>query len=147
MESLWKESSRQKLSMRLDHLTPTTPALWGKMNASEMLAHLSDAMRMATGELAVTMRKTPFRHPGIKHFIIYGPPFPKGVPTSPELRTREATDWTSETQELRRLIDSFAAQPPTASIPDHPAFGKMTRRLWGALTYKHIDHHFKQFGI
>lgn len=147
MESLWKESSRQKLSKRLDRLTPDTPAQWGKMNASQMLAHLSDAMKMAIGDLPVTMRKTPLRHPGIKHLIIYGPPFPKGAPTAPELLTRETTDWNGETAELRRLIDSFAAQPATKTLPLHPAFGKMNRRLWGALTYKHIDHHFRQFGI
>jgi hypothetical protein len=147
METLWKESSREKLSKRLDRLTPAATPRWGKMNAPQMLAHLSEAMKMATGELEVTLRKTPFRHPGIKHLIIYGPPFPKGVPTSPELLTREATDWNGETAELRRLIDSFAAQPQSKTLPPHPAFGKMSRRLWGALTYKHIDHHFRQFGI
>jgi hypothetical protein len=147
METLWKDSSREKLSKRLDRLTPDTPAQWGKMNAPQMLAHLSEAMKMATGELQVSLRKSPLRHPGFKHLIIYGPPFPKGVPTSPELLTREATDWNGETAELRRLIDSFAAQPQSKTIPAHPVFGKMSRRLWGALTYKHIDHHFRQFGI
>jgi hypothetical protein len=147
MESLWKKSSREKLSTRLYRLTPDTPAQWGRMNASQMLAHLSDAMRMATGELKVTLRKTPFRHPVIKHLIIYGPPFPKGVPTSPELLERQMTDWNGEREELLRLIDEFAAQPETKMLPPHPAFGKMNRRLWGALTYKHIDHHFRQFGV
>ncbi|MGH9801334.1 MAG: DUF1569 domain-containing protein, partial [Blastocatellia bacterium] len=31
--------------------------------------------------------------------------------------------------------------------PEHPAFGKLSTKDWGALTYKHMDHHFRQFGV
>ena len=147
MNSLWKTECRDALYARLEHLSPDATPRWGKMNARQMLAHLSEAMKMATGELEVTLRKTPLRHSGIKHFIIYGPPFPKSVPTAPQLIVREATDWNAETETLRRLIDDFGAQPATKVLPYHPAFGKMSRKLWGALTYKHIDHHFRQFGV
>ena len=29
----------------------------------------------------------------------------------------------------------------------HPLFGSMSRREWGVVTYKHVDHHLKQFGV
>jgi hypothetical protein len=31
--------------------------------------------------------------------------------------------------------------------PEHPAFGRMSRRVWGVLGYRHLDHHFRQFGV
>ncbi|SRR6266542_735588 len=147
MNSLWNQECRDTLFARLEQLKPNATARWGKMNAPQMLAHLNEAMKMSTGELQVTGRKTPLRYPGIKHLIIYGPPFPKGAPTAPELIVGEPTDWNAAKEELRRLIDEFGAQPATKPSPEHPAFGKMSRKLWGALTYKHIDHHFQQFGI
>jgi len=29
----------------------------------------------------------------------------------------------------------------------HPFFGKMNIAEWDGLTWKHIDHHLKQFGV
>ncbi len=31
--------------------------------------------------------------------------------------------------------------------PEHPAFGTMTARRWGAIGYRHTDHHLRQFGV
>jgi hypothetical protein len=28
-----------------------------------------------------------------------------------------------------------------------PLFGPLTGREWGALAYKHADHHLRQFGV
>jgi hypothetical protein len=136
------------LSKRLENLKPDTPAMWGSFNAPRMLAHVVDALRMAMGDLAVAQRKTPFRFTPVKQLIIYGPPFPQGAPTAPELLTRNAADnWDGECNDLRQMMDAFAARPANAGFPRHPAFGKLSRRAWGALGYKHIDHHFRQFGI
>jgi hypothetical protein len=30
--------------------------------------------------------------------------------------------------------------------PVHPLFGPLTWREWGVATYKHADHHLRQFG-
>jgi hypothetical protein len=29
----------------------------------------------------------------------------------------------------------------------HPFFGPMTAEEWGIISYKHLDHHLKQFGV
>jgi hypothetical protein len=29
----------------------------------------------------------------------------------------------------------------------HPVFGKLTKEQWSKATWKHIDHHLKQFGV
>jgi hypothetical protein len=66
-------------------LKPDTPARWGKFNAAQMVAHLNDAMRMASGELRIPPRNTPLRYWAVRKMVIYVLPFPKGAPTAPEL--------------------------------------------------------------
>ena len=118
------------------------------MNAPQMVVHVVDALKMSTGELPTDgMKKRPIRFTPLKQLIIYGPPFPKSVPTAPELLVRQCDDFDTECANLKQMMDTFASIPPTTELPRHPAFGKLSRRAWGALTYKHIDHHFKQFGI
>jgi hypothetical protein len=148
VKTLWDATAREELSKRLENLKADTQPAWGSFNASQMLAHCVDALRMATGDLTCKPKKLPIRFTPIKQLIIYGPPFPKGAPTAPELLKRNADDnWDGECRDLRKMMDAFASRPPDANMPDHPAFGKLSRRAWGALGYKHIDHHFKQFGI
>jgi len=36
---------------RLDRLTPDARAQWGKLTAPRMICHLSDSLRVATGEV------------------------------------------------------------------------------------------------
>jgi len=84
-KSLSDARARQELLDRLERLTPETPARWGKMNAPQMLAHVADWMLMAKGELKAAPKKRPLRYPVIKQLAIYWLPFPKGVPTAPEL--------------------------------------------------------------
>lgn len=146
MKNLWDATARKELSERLALITAETPPLWGQMNARQMIAHVVDALRMAMGDLKAAGKKLPIRFTPLKQLIIYGPPFPKNSPTSPELQGRQAEDWDGECTRLRQMMDSFAALPPGNKFPLHPAFGTLSRRAWGALQYKHIDHHLKQFG-
>lgn len=146
MKNLWDKNAREELSERISLLTPDTSPRWGKMTARGMMAHLVDALRMAMGDIEVASKKLPIRFTPLKQLIIYGPPFPKNSPTAPELLLREADDWDGECENLRKTMDEFAARP-NRKLPLHPAFGKLSRRAWGALGYKHIDHHLKQFGV
>jgi hypothetical protein len=146
-KSLWNSAKRQELHERLDLLTPNTAALWGQMSVSQMVAHLVDSLRLATGELVAKPQNLPIRFTPLKQLIIYGPPFPKNSPTSPELRARLADDWKTECDRLRLMMKTLAERPESTKFPRHPLFGEMSRNLWGVLSYKHIDHHFRQFGV
>jgi len=146
-KSLSDARARQELLDRLERLTPETPARWGKMNAPQMLAHVADWMLMAKGELKAAAKKRPLRYPVIKQLVIYWLPFPKGVPTAPELLSRKPSEWAIERAAMRQHVQSFANRDPKATWPNHPAFGTLTARAWGVLGYRHTDHHFRQFGI
>ena len=147
MKNLWDANAREELSERISLLTPDVSPRWGKLTARGMIAHLVDTLKMAIGEIKVREKKLPIRFTPLKQLIIYGPPFPKNSPTAPELILRQAEDWDGECETLRQTMEAFAARPETRRLPNHPVFGKLSRRTWGALSYKHIDHHLKQFGV
>lgn len=129
-------------------MTPEARAEWGKFNATEMLAHLNDAMRMAMGELPVAPKKMPLRYFPLKQLIIYALPFPKSAPTAPELLARcNGAQFEQERVEFRKIVERIAAKPASDAWPEHPAFGRLTHRAWGVLKYRHADHHLRQFGV
>jgi hypothetical protein len=146
MKSLWNEGDRRELQERLWRLQPEAERRWGGMTAPQMLTHLSDAMRMALGELTCTPKRLPIRYPPLKQLIIYWLPFPQGAPTAPELLGRTPASWDGEVADLIQLMDRLARQPADWAAPDHPAFGTLSRRAWGVLGYRHTDHHLRQFG-
>lgn len=149
MSSIWQEDCRHELLSRLDRLAPEAPAHWGKFTASAMMAHLNDSMRMVLGELTPPPRRSQLlRRFPLKQLVIYYLPFPKGVPTAPLLLERcDGANFRDEAQAFRQIMDRLAKRADQAAWPPHPAFGAMSRRDWGVLGYRHIDHHFRQFGV
>lgn len=146
MKNLWNPAAHEEIVARLQRVTPDARAKWGTMNAEKMLCHLIDSLRMTVGDTHPKSKKLPIRYFPLKQLIIYVFPFPKGAPTAPELLQTNAQAVEESRQQLAALIDRFR-NSRGAARPEHPAFGKLTERAWGALTYKHIDHHLRQFGV
>lgn len=148
MASIWREETRHELLNRLDRLSADSPARWGKFSCPAMLAHLNDSLRMALGEVSAAPKRLPIRFFPLKQLIIYVLPFPKGVPTAPVLIARcEGAVFRDEVQAFRQILDRLSQRDGDTTWPPHPAFGAMNRRSWGVLGYRHVDHHFTQFGV
>jgi hypothetical protein len=147
MPTLWDDRSREALMSRFENLTSEARPLWGKFTAARMLAHVNDALRMSNGDLATASKNLPLRFPVIKQLVVYALPWPKGVPTAPELLARgEAAVWEEERSAFSSVLRRFCDRDRKAPFPRHPAFGRLSRRAWGVLQYRHVDHHFRQFG-
>jgi len=117
------------------------------MDVEGMLQHLSLSARMTLGELPVVSKsKRAFQVFPLKHLILYVVPFPKGAPTAPELKPADATSFEEERATLLQLLERIGTGPREGTGPEHPLFGPLTWREWGVATYKHTDHHLKQFG-
>jgi hypothetical protein len=148
MPTFWDADTRDELCRRVSRLSSDSKANWGKFTAAQMVAHLNDAMRMATGELPVAPKNLPLRYFPLKQLVLYVLPFPKGAPTAPELLARcDAADLRSEQSEFGTIAARTAARQASDRWPAHPAFGAMTHKAWGKLIYRHTDHHLKQFGV
>jgi hypothetical protein len=147
MKSIWNDADQRALRARVRQLTPQHAAQWGRFTAPQMVIHLCDSMRMAASELPVARKDLPIRYTPLKQLIIYWLPFRKSTPTAPELLARAPGDFANDRAELDRRIEDAARRGPSALAPEHPVFGKMNGRLWGALIYRHVDHHLRQFGV
>ena len=147
MKSLYHDDPRRELKERLARLTADTKPQWGKFDAPKMVVHCTDALRMALGRIPTKSKNLPVRHAPLKQLFVYWLPWPKGVPTAPELLQRSPAEWDAELAVLLELMDEAGSVPRDFEWPEHPAFGRMSRRAWGVLGYRHLDHHFRQFGV
>jgi hypothetical protein len=147
MGSILNEVDRTKIANRLESLSAASTRRWGSMDVVAMLRHLNLSARMAVGELPVVAKnKRVFQVFPLKHLILYVLPFPKGAPTASELKPSDAVSFEEERAALLELIERIATGPREGGGPAHPLFGPLTWREWGVATYKHTDHHLKQFG-
>jgi hypothetical protein len=147
MRSILNESDREEICNRLRSLSASSAARWGRMDVRGMLQHLHLSAQMALGELTVTTaNKRAFQVFPLKHLILYVLPFPKGAPTARELHPGAAASFEEERVAVLALLERIEAGPREGAGPAHPLFGPLSWREWGAATYKHVDHHLKQFG-
>jgi hypothetical protein len=112
-----------------------------------MLSHLRLSALMALGELPVAGKnKRVFQVFPLKHLILHVVPFPKGAPTAPELLAHDTEPVEAIRSELLSLMERIGTGPREGDGPVHPLFGRLSFREWGVATYKHTDHHLRQFG-
>src|SRR5437773_4321242 len=147
MGSILNNTDRAAIHNRVQSLSESSTRRWGSMDVVGMLHHLRLSARMALGEMAVVGKnKRAFQVFPLKHLILYVFPFPKGAPTAPELKPDVAGSFEEERAALFELLERIGMGPQEGAGPAHPLFGPLTRREWGVATYKHTDHHLKQFG-
>jgi Protein of unknown function (DUF1569) len=147
MRSILNESDRAEIDRRVRSLSASSDRRWGSMDVTAMLQHLRLSARMTLGELPVSSKsKRIFQVFPFKHLILYVLPFPKGAPTAPELKPLDADSFEEERAGVLDLLDRIGTGPQEGAGPSHPLFGPLTWREWGVATYKHTDHHLKQFG-
>jgi hypothetical protein len=147
MGSILNENDRVDICNRLRSLSVSSKGRWGSMDVIGMLQHLRLSARMALGEMPVpSANKRVFQVFPMKHLILYVFPFPKGAPTAPELKPVGAESFEAERAAVLDLTERIAVGAPDGGAPAHPLFGPLTWKEWGVVTYKHTDHHLKQFG-
>jgi hypothetical protein len=147
MNSIFNHEKQNEIRQRLEKLNHSTQPLWGKMNASQMLAHCARAMQMPVGDIEV--KPSPLRFIGrlFKKKFTGPAPFGKNSPTAPEIRITDKREFDSEKQNFMRAFEKICKGESAVKRDSHPFFGKMTPHEWGIINYKHLDHHFRQFGI
>lgn len=149
MKSLFIVTDKDLILERINRLTPDSTRQWGKMEISQMLNHCRFGVETAAG-----IRSTPRSLLGrllggfMKDLATNDTPFKKGSPSPAGSITTASLDFEIEKQGLIEIINSFY-NGGKAGVTDgpHAFFGHLTPSQWGALMYKHIDHHLKQFGV
>jgi len=147
--SLFNEEAYTKILERLDSLSPESQAQWGKMDVAQMLAHCQEPLK-------VPMRKLTLAKPNaimkllfsfFKKSLYDDKPWKQGLPTSKEYKIVDERDFQKEKDALKSLIEEFYSERNKTEWPPHPFCGHFTTEQWGKMQYKHLDHHFRQFGV
>jgi hypothetical protein len=147
IKSLFDATARKDIIDRINKLTPGSKALWGKMNVSQMLAHVQMPIGIAYG---THQPKGSFLlrliGPLFKSKLWNETPYKQSLPTDPTfIMTGSDKDFEKEKQQLLNMIDRFSDS--TIVGERHPIFGKLTKENWSKATWKHLDHHLRQFGV
>ncbi len=150
MNNFFKEDHTNEFINRINKLTHTSKAEWGKMNVSQMLKHAQVPLEVASGNIV------PKVNPIIKFLfgkvakkqLLSDQGFKKNLPTFKEGLIADQRDFEKEKEQLIKLIKNFQ-QKGEAGITKkpHPFFGELTLQDWSTLQIKHLDHHLKQFGV
>jgi hypothetical protein len=150
MKNLFEAESVKEVKERLSQLSSDSERQWGKMNAAQALAHCSAGMELAIGD-RILPRMFLGRIMGrmVKPMLLRDDkPMRKNSPTAKGLVVQDERDLGKERERLRGLIDRFAlAGPKGCTSHPHSFFGRLTPEEWAILTYKHLDHHLRQFGV
>ncbi len=133
---------------RLARIDPGTAPLWGRMTAHQMICHLNDSFRVATGEKFASPTHSLLQRTLIKWIALHTPmKWPPGVQTRPEMEQGKGgtppADWDRDRADLRTTILTFRDR---SKFGVHPMFGAMSRADWMIWGYRHVDHHLRQFG-
>lgn len=147
MPTIHDPQVRDSLVQRLAGLRSDSSARWGRMTASQMVCHLNASLRASLGELPVGQAAGPMARFPFNWVVIHLLPWPQGKAESPpEFLNQPASAWDADVAALRSLIERAGTRSPTAAWPPSRAFGAISGKSWGALHWKHVDHHLRQFG-
>ncbi len=150
MNSLLNPTDSLTFVNRINTLKPDTPAKWGKMNASQMLAHCNCGLGSALGDVKDKRMFLGYIFGSIgKKDMLKDEPFKQSLPTAKTfVKIGEQPDFNAEKATLLKLIDRYT-KGGEAAITTHPHtfFGPMTPAEWDHLMTKHLDHHLRQFGV
>ncbi len=150
LQNIFSEASTEESLARLEKLRADTVPQWGKMNAPQMLAHLNVAYEITYGDLEVSynffarfMLKL-----FVKNTVVGEKPYPRNGRTAPIFMVSDERDFAKEKAKLINYIQRTEALGSShfEGLPS-PSFGKMTAQEWSNQFYKHMDHHFTQFGV
>lgn len=125
---------------------------WGKMNAQQMIEHVSAFFKVSTQKIHFPLVTAVEHLPKYKEFLLSEKEFRENTkaPVLPEeplplhySNLQEAKD------QLKKSVDDFFEffkdDPSKTTL--HPVFGQLNFNEWVQLHHKHITHHLKQFGL
>lgn len=150
-KNLLAKEACEMLIQRVQNLRAATPPLWGKMTATEMLLHLNKVHQLLLLPPAVVSpRKTSPKQLLIRWLVLYVMPrYPRGAKAPRQFHTKgtinsEAFD--EQKEQCIQLLHRFA-QHKEPIQHYHPYFGAISTSQWGLSSWKHADHHLRQFGV
>jgi len=146
-----KEYLLEQLVNDFRSLSQPANANWGKMNFNQMLEHLIEACKNASGDIVFDTFHTPEeRLPAMQAFLMTDKlfkPETKNAMMGEEPAPLKNDNSNALLDELQSQINRFYErfQQDENLVVRNPIFGDLNEELWTRLLYKHCIHHLHQF--
>lgn len=136
----------------LQTLKPDAKGNWGVLNGIQMVEHMADSVKEATGKLHLTILTPEDRLEKVKEFALSDKDFKPNtqnikMPTTPSpARNKTMQEAISEFE--NEVVDflSYFENNKGGTLPNS-FFGNLNFEEWTHLLSKHAKHHCKQFGL
>jgi Protein of unknown function (DUF1569) len=150
LPNIFTKEVNDQLINRLNMLTPSTKQVWGKMNVAQMLAHCNvtydlafDRIKEKHNFLMKIVLKTI-----VKKTVTDEAPYKHSLRTAPVFLVSDVQDFDKQKAILIENLNAcFDKGPDFFDGKTSQSFGKMNITEWNNMFYKHLDHHFRQFGV
>jgi hypothetical protein len=148
MKTVFDKTTRDELISRINKLSRDSKAQWGKMNIYQMIRHCSLWEEWALGKTKykrVFIGRL-FGKMALKSFLKDESPMRRNSPTISALKVGsigEGSDLSTEKAKWIALMEEYDHFSNPGFV--HSFFGKMTPEQIGYMSYKHADHHLRQF--
>lgn len=147
MESFFNSQSYNQLLERLDSINPDDAPLWGKMTTAQMMNHCQEPLKIALGYNDKNLKSNWVVKLLFKKMLYSPKPFKKNAPTPPAFRSTGTFNFEEQKAELKKWMQELYNDRHNPNRAPHPVFGTFTEEQWGILQWKHLNHHFEQFGV
>ncbi len=136
---------------RIRKIQPSANPQWGSMTATEMFYHTNEVLRRTMMLPPLQPKKSTLKQILLKtYFMNFAPRFPKNV-EAPKFVNMKKNNFQLEgfEQERNKLIERVNEfqQSQNEFAPNHPIFGRLTKKQWGVFSWMHLDHHLRQFNV
>jgi hypothetical protein len=150
MKDIFDKTISEEIIERISLLNPKSKPKWGKMTIDQMLAHCNVTYEFVYED----------KHPKpngfkkwmlkifVKNIVVNEKPYKKNSRTAPEFLMTNDKNFIAEKDRLKSFI--MKTQDLGGAFFDNKenrSFGKLTKKEWNNMFYKHLDHHLNQFGV
>ena len=147
---MFVQSSLEHVLPILNKLDDQTQPIWGKLTPQEMVEHLTDMLKIASGETKQNLLIPFEKIESMQRFLETEKEMVQNieVPFAPKervLRNESISDAIDELVEQWIAFEEHYENEDTKEL--HPYYGELNFDQWNKLNSKHLTHHFKQFSL
>ena len=147
---MFVKSSLEYILPLLNRLDSEQQPIWGKMTAQEMIEHLTDTLKIASGEIKQKLLIPSEKVESMQRFLETDKEMVRNieVPFAPKERTLRNENISDAIDEFTEQWIAFEEHYESPNVTElHPFYGDLSFDQWKKLNSKHLTHHFKQFGL
>lgn len=147
IRSIFEPEVYAEVKQRLDAITEDSERKWGKMTPAQMMHHCQAPLNIMLSKNDYGLKPNWFAKVLFKKSLYNDKLWRKNLPTARAMKEVDDRNFETEKANLKSLIEEVGENLDKQNWGKHPAFGHFTDEQWGRMQYKHLDHHFRQFGV